>query len=136
MGPKSVGSSNLSQIRSQLLFADQKDHTWSRALLRLSLSDSWSASDAPLELVTNDTSPATALGALWSSADGSRLFYWGGQASDSPDEDPPEPELWSFDVSSEEWETVDVSGDSVSGIAEASVGFVSVPPFFGHVQTW
>lgn len=88
--------------------------------------EGWAESDAPLELITNETSPEVALSALWSSSDGTTLYLWGGSSSDSPDKDPPDPAIWSFDIENEQWNQMDASGDSVIGLAEGAVGTVSL----------
>ena len=126
------------------LSAGQKNNTWNKYLLSLSLRADWSTSSPPLQgLAVPDGPPAVANGYLWHNSD--RLFLYGGLFSDvEPQGVPPKFALWQYDISASAWAESDwsVAGDSDSNVIEraAEGAGVTVPGrslgfyFGGHLD--
>lgn len=86
------------------------------------------------------------MGSLWSSKDGSALYTFFGQFSDTPPAKPTSNALWKFDIASNGWSTVQTSGlDSIDRVAEGAgvvvpnVGTDGEPVayyFGGHLDIW
>ncbi|GAA5836726.1 hypothetical protein JCM3766R1_007002 [Sporobolomyces carnicolor] len=103
---------------------------WSNALVSIDLSTDWQAGTPPLTLVEAATTnytypPAVSLGTLWPSADGSTLYQYGGQFSDSPVvPSVPAQEVFAYDIEQGEWSTVETNGEVVGRTAEGSATIV------------
>lgn len=65
-----------------------------------------------------------AVGALWASADGNKLYQWGGQFQDTPTVPPPEARTFVYDIPSNEWSVVQTNGDQVGNAAEGQPAIV------------
>ena len=69
--------------------------------------------------------PSRAVGTLWPSADGSTLYQYGGQFSDSPVvPSVPAQEVFAYDIEQGEWSTVETNGEVVGRTAEGSATIV------------
>lgn len=105
-------------------------HTaWTNALIKLDLHEPFSIGNPPLEVVQSDRNasnapPQVALGALASSADGSRLYQYFGQFSDSPPVNPTPNRLWRYDILERDWSPVNVTGDPIQRVAEGAGALV------------
>ncbi|KAM0786676.1 hypothetical protein ACM66B_002123 [Microbotryomycetes sp. NB124-2] len=107
------------------LSSDQTDELWTNALVSLDLSKDWARGTPPLRLVQDDNGnysfpPAVALGALWSSSDGSKLYQYAGQFQDNPDVPPPPQNTFVYDIEGNEWSVVETTGDRVTNPAEGA----------------
>lgn len=137
----------------------QAEDTWTNALLKLELDQPFSTGNPPLELVYADHDPPSgssssggsvppkvAMGSLWSSPDGSSLYQFFGQFSDTPPADPDQNSLWRFDIASNGWSTVQTTG--INDIHRVAEGASTVVPdvgtnggpmafyFGGHLDEW
>lgn len=70
-----------------------------------------------------------AVGALWASSDGNRLYSWGGQFQDTPSVPPPPARTFVYDIQKGEWDVVQTGGDKVGGAAE---GQPAIVPLLGQ----
>merc|ERR1712093_98235 len=127
----------------------QTSSTRTNALVSLDLTTSWSISNPPLSLVKpanddNYSPPKTSLGGLFSNADGTSLFYYGGYYSDNPTVAPDAVKLYEYTVASSSWSTVDTTGATVE---RSSGGAAAVTPasanasssfwyFGGHLDSY
>lgn len=112
----------------------QTNNLWTNALVALPLDQDWQTGTPPLKLVEPDTGnytypPAVALGALWASADGNRLYSWGGQFQDTPSLDPPPARTFVYDIQKGEWTVVQSQGDDIDSAAE---GQPAIVPLLGE----
>lgn len=108
---------------------DQTTNTWTNALLALDLTRSWNAGSPSLTLVLKDNGnpyspPAVSLGALWSSADGSKLYLWGGQFADNPYVSPGPMNTFEYNLLSNSWRSINTLGDSVLRTSEGAAAIV------------
>jgi hypothetical protein len=71
----------------------------------------------------------SAVGALWASADGNRLYSWGGQFQDTPSLDPPPARTFMYDIQKGEWSVVQTQGDDIGTAAE---GQPAIVPLLGE----
>lgn len=71
----------------------------------------------------------SAVGALWASADGNRLYSWGGQFQDTPSLDPPPARTFVYDIQKGEWTVVQTQGDDIDSAAE---GQPAIVPLLGE----
>ena len=99
----------------------------------MDLSSSFSIADPPMEIVYADHSsgnnvpPKVALGALWSSSDGSSLYQSFGEFSDTPAATPTTNQMWQFHISSNAW-----SGQTLpQGMVRPAEGAVALAPGAG-----
>ncbi|KAI8447109.1 hypothetical protein BY996DRAFT_4593888 [Phakopsora pachyrhizi] len=128
---------------------DQSSNTWTNALLSLDLSKPWNTGSPSLSLIRPDSGdprspPAVSLGALWSSADGQKLYLWGGQFSDNPTVTPGPMNMFEYDTRSGAWSTLSTSGDSVLRPSEGAGAVVpgigtnsnSMAYYFGGHLDW
>lgn len=67
---------------------------------------------------------ASQVGALYASADGSKLFQYAGQFSDTPAVAPPAQAVWQYTIGTGTWEEVQTLGDEVTRPAEGSAAIV------------
>ncbi|KAK4049578.1 hypothetical protein OIV83_004076 [Microbotryomycetes sp. JL201] len=107
------------------LSSDQTDRLWTNALVSLDLSKDWARGTPPLRLVQDDNGnysfpPAVALGALWASGDGTKLYQYAGQFQDEPDVPPPAQNTFVYDIQGDEWSIVETTGDRVTNPAEGA----------------
>ncbi|KAK4047347.1 hypothetical protein OIO90_006206 [Microbotryomycetes sp. JL221] len=123
------------------LSSDQTDNLWTNALVALDLSKDWARGTPPLTLVQDDNGdfanpPAVALGALWASPDGSKLYQYAGQFQDNPDVPPPAQNTFVYDIASDEWSIVRTTGDDVGNPAEGAAAVAGDSAFFfsGHLD--
>ncbi|KWU41263.1 hypothetical protein RHOSPDRAFT_37209 [Rhodotorula sp. JG-1b] len=112
----------------------QTNNLWTNALVALPLDQDWQTGTPPLKLVEPDTGnytypPAVALGALWASADGNRLYSWGGQFQDTPSLDPPPARTFMYDIQKGDWSIVQTQGDDIGSAAE---GQPAIVPLLGE----
>ena len=71
--------------------------------------------------------PQSALGALWSSTDGSSIYQTYGQVSDTPPETPGTNQLSNFDIASNSWTASQISSAGhLEGVAEGAEALVPV----------
>lgn len=70
-----------------------------------------------------------ALGALASNADGSTLYQYFGQFSDTPPTDPTPNRLWQYSIPQRQWSTVNYTGDD--GIERVAEGAAALAPQLG-----
>ncbi|KAI5477155.1 Kelch-type beta propeller domain containing protein [Pseudohyphozyma bogoriensis] len=106
---------------------------WTNALVALDLSKDWPTGTPAISLVQADNGnysspPAVALGALWASADGTKLYQYGGEFSDSPSVSPPVNEIYAYTIASGTWDVVETTGDTILRAAEGST---AVAPLIG-----
>lgn len=102
---------------------------WTNALIKLDINQPFSIGNPPLEVVqsdrnSSDAPPAVALGALASNGDGSILYQYFGQFSDTPPEDPTSNRLWQYSIPERVWSPVDVTGDPMNRVAEGASALV------------
>ncbi|GAA5898705.1 uncharacterized protein JCM6883_003397 [Sporobolomyces salmoneus] len=103
---------------------------WTNALVSIDLSTEWNTGTPPISLVEAATSnysdpPAVSLGTLWPSSDGSTLYQYGGQFSDSPVvPSVPAQQVFAYEIEKGEWSTVETTGDNVGRTAEGSATIV------------
>ena len=71
----------------------------------------------------------SAVGALWASADGNRLYSWGGQFQDTPSLDPPPARTFMYDIQKGDWSIVQTQGDDIGSAAE---GQPAIVPLLGE----
>jgi len=64
--------------------------------------------------------PAISLGALWSSSDGSYLYQFAGECSDTPATTPAIELLWKYDIRNQSWASVAPQGDTIQRPAEGA----------------
>ncbi|BGP26831.1 hypothetical protein JCM10295v2_005792 [Rhodotorula toruloides] len=107
----------------------QTNNLWTNALVSLPVDQDWDTGAPPLKLVQKDTGnysypPAVALGALWASSDGNKLYQWGGQFQDTPSVPPPEARTFVYDIPSNQWSVVQTQGDQVGYAAEGQPAIV------------
>lgn len=98
---------------------------WTNTLLKLDLDQPFSIAGPPLEVVQSDNDnsnapPKVALGALVSNSDGSSLYQYFGQFSDTPPADPTANELWQYSIHDHQWSTVQTTGDNIDRVAEGA----------------
>lgn len=61
-----------------------------------------------------------ALGALASSKDGSAVYQYFGQFSDTPAVNPTPNLLWRYSIPRRNWEIVNITGDTINRVAEGA----------------
>lgn len=107
---------------AHLLYSSSRPTTGTTAPLLPLLVRSCGDSAAPeADVAGSSSSP---VGALYASADGSKLFQYGGQFSDSPAVPPPAQTVWQYTISTGSWDQVETTGDTVTRPAEGSAAIV------------
>ncbi|GAA5946615.1 hypothetical protein JCM3765_000319 [Sporobolomyces pararoseus] len=110
--------------------ASSTQGNWTNALVGIDLSEDWPTGTPKISLVEAATSnytspPAVSLGTLWPSSDGSTLYQYGGQFSDSPVvPSVPAQQIFAYEIEKGEWSTIETKGDVVGRTAEGSAAIV------------
>jgi hypothetical protein len=98
---------------------------WTNALIKLDINEPFSIGKPPLEVVQSDRNtsnapPHVALGALAANADGSALYQYFGEFSDTPAVNPTPNRLWRYSIPDRDWEVVNTTGDTIMRVAEGA----------------